>query len=55
MQPGITDEFRGRLSGEFREPIVIGFVRDHSLIDGFDLFAGSADGVREIRFVKSHP
>jgi CubicO group peptidase (beta-lactamase class C family) len=55
MQPGIADEFRGRLNGEFREPIVIGFVRDHSLIDGFDLFAGSADGVREIRFVKSHP
>jgi CubicO group peptidase (beta-lactamase class C family) len=52
MQPTIADEFRGRLKGEFREPIVIAFVREHSLITGFDLFAGSADGVCEIRFVK---
>jgi CubicO group peptidase (beta-lactamase class C family) len=52
MQPSIADEFRGRLNGEFREPIVIAFVREHSFITGFDLFAGSADGVRRIHFVK---
>jgi hypothetical protein len=50
LRPSIHDEFFGRLAGEFREPIVVGFVRDGDRIVGFDLFAGFADGVREIRF-----
>lgn len=52
LQPTLRDEFRGHLPGEFREPIVMQFVRDDQKIAGFDLFAGFADGVRDIRFVK---
>ncbi len=52
LQPSLRDEFQGRLTGEFREPIVIQFVREDGKIAGFDLFAGFADGVRDIRFVK---
>ena len=52
LQPSRRDEFLGRLSGEFREPIVIQFVREGRKIVGFDLFAGVASGVRDVRFVK---
>jgi CubicO group peptidase (beta-lactamase class C family) len=52
LQPSLHDEFQGRLSGEFREPIVIQFLRTDDKVVGFDLFAGFADGVRAIRFVK---
>jgi hypothetical protein len=52
LQPSLHDEFQGRLSGEFREPIVIQFLRTDDKVVGFDLFAGFADGVRDIRFVK---
>ena len=52
LLPSRRDEFLGRLSGEFREPIVIQFVREGRKIVGFDLFAGVADGVRDVRFVK---
>jgi CubicO group peptidase (beta-lactamase class C family) len=52
LQPSRRDEFLGRLSGEFREPIVIQFVREGRKIVGFDLFAGVANGVRDVRFVK---
>ncbi len=52
LQPSRRDEFLGRLTGEFREPIVIQFVRENGKIAGFDLFAGVADGVRDIRFQK---
>lgn len=52
LQPSLRDEFRGRLHDEFREPIVIQFVRDGKEITGFDLFAGFANGIRNIRFAK---
>jgi hypothetical protein len=52
LQPSLRDEFVGRLSGEFREPIVIQFVHAGNKIAAFDLFAGFAAGVRDIRFVR---
>jgi CubicO group peptidase (beta-lactamase class C family) len=52
LQPSLRDEFVGRLSGEFREPIVIQFIRTGDKVTAFDLFAGFSDGVRDIRFLK---
>jgi CubicO group peptidase (beta-lactamase class C family) len=52
LQPSLLDEFLGRFNSEFREPIVIQFARVGAKIIGFDLFAGFADGVRDIRFIK---
>ncbi|MGA8598670.1 MAG: serine hydrolase domain-containing protein [Bryobacteraceae bacterium] len=52
LRPTLRDEFRANLAGEFREPIVIQFSRKGGKLTGFDLFAGSADGVRDIGFVR---
>jgi CubicO group peptidase (beta-lactamase class C family) len=52
LEPSVHDEFRGHLSDEFHEPIVIQFRRVGERITGFDLFAGIADGVRDIKFVR---
>lgn len=52
LLPTLRDEFRANLAGEFREPIVIQFSRKGGKLTGFDLFAGSADGVRDIGFKK---
>jgi hypothetical protein len=52
LQPARHDEFRANLPGEFREPIVIQFKRENGNLTGFDLFAGAADGVRNIEFTK---
>ena len=52
LKPTLRDEFHGQLPLEFREPIVMQFVRDGGAVTGFDLFAGFADGVLKIRFVK---
>jgi hypothetical protein len=52
LEPSVQDEFRGHLSDEFHEPIVIQFRRAGERITGFDLFAGIADGVRDIKFVR---
>ncbi|HEX4228916.1 MAG TPA: serine hydrolase domain-containing protein [Bryobacteraceae bacterium] len=52
LRPTLHDEFRANLPGEFREPIVIQFKRNGDKLTGFDLFAGSSDGVRNIGFVK---
>lgn len=52
LRPTLRDEFRANLAGEFREPIVIQFSRKGGELTGFDLFAGSADGVRDIGFVR---
>lgn len=52
LQPSLRDEFRGRLPGEFPEQIVIKFVRKNGELTGFDFSTASADGIRDIRFVK---
>lgn len=52
LRPTLRDEFRANLSGEFREPIVIHFKRQGGKLTGFDLFAGSSDGVRNIEFIR---
>lgn len=52
LRPTLYDEFRANLPGEFREPIVIQFKRNGGKLTGFDLFAGSSDGVRNIGFVR---
>ncbi len=52
LRPTLHDEFRANLPGEFREPIVIQFSRKGDKLTGFDLFAGSADGVRDIGFIR---
>jgi len=52
LQPTLRDEFYGQLPLEFRDPIVMQFVRDGGAVSGFDMFAGFADGVRKIRFMK---
>jgi hypothetical protein len=52
LRPGAHDRFRANLAGEFREPITIQFKRDNGRLAGFDLFAGAADGVRNIGFIR---
>lgn len=53
LRPDTTpDRFRTNLSGDFHEPIEIQFKRNGSRLIGFDLFAGTADGVRDIEFSK---
>ena len=52
LWPTLHDEFRANLPGEFHEPIVIQFSREGEKLKRFDLFAGSADGVRDIGFVR---
>ncbi len=52
LLPTRHDEFRANLPGEFREPIEIQFKRESGKLTGFDLFAGTADGVRNIEFTR---
>jgi hypothetical protein len=52
LRPALHDEFRANLPGEFRELIVIQFSRKSGKLTGFDLFAGSGDGVRDIGFTR---
>lgn len=52
LQPTLRDKFRANLPGEFHEPIVIQFRREDGKLTGFDLFAGVADGVRNIEFTR---
>jgi CubicO group peptidase (beta-lactamase class C family) len=52
LRATLHDEFRANLPGEFREPIVIQFSRNGGKLTAFDLFAGSADGVRDIGFTR---
>lgn len=52
LRRDVHDQFRANLAGEFREPIMIHFKREDGKLSGFDLFAGAADGVRDIEFVR---
>ncbi|HZQ54589.1 MAG TPA: serine hydrolase domain-containing protein [Bryobacteraceae bacterium] len=52
LLPARRDEFRANLPGEFREPIEIQFKRESGKLIGFGLFAGAADGVRNIEFTR---